>query len=428
MRLTRDPLSRTIPAALAAGMVLSLLIAWPAWATEYRVPAGGEALRDRLVAAQPGDILRLQPGVHSGPLVVSKPLQIIGAEGAVIDGGGNGRVITIASTGVRVSGLTIRDSGASLATEDSAIFVTEEGDGAVIDNNRLERNLIGVYLKGPDNATVRNNIIIGRSDLRVNERGNGVQVWNSPGSVIEGNRIRAGRDGIFVNTSRDNVFRNNRMEDLRFAIHYMYADNSEVSDNLSIGNHIGYALMYSRGLTVRGNESRGDRDRGILLNYTNESEITGNRVSGGPVKCVFIYNANINRIAGNYFEGCEIGVHFTAGSERNRITGNAFVANRNQVKYVGTRHVEWSVDGRGNYWSDNTAFDIDGDGIADRPYQPNDLVDQLMWRYPLAKLLLNSPALQVLRWAQSEFPALRPGGVTDSAPLMAPPAGSSGSG
>ena len=43
-------------------------------------------------------------------------------------------------------------------------------------------------------------------------------------------------------------------------------------------------------------------------------------------------------------------------------------------------------------------------------------------RYPAAKLLLNSPAVQVVRWAQSRFPAIHPGGVIDSAPLMSPPA------
>ena len=31
------------------------------------------------------------------------------------------------------------------------------------------------------------------------------------------------------------------------------------------------------------------------------------------------------------------------------------------------------------------------------------------------------PALQVLRWTQSQFPALTPGGVVDTAPLMNPP-------
>jgi nitrous oxidase accessory protein len=33
---------------------------------------------------------------------------------------------------------------------------------------------------------------------------------------------------------------------------------------------------------------------------------------------------------------------------------------------------------------------------------------------------LNSPSMQLLKWVQSEFPTLHPGGVTDSKPLMSP--------
>jgi nitrous oxidase accessory protein len=141
----------------------------------------------------------------------------------------------------------------------------------------------------------------------------------------------------------------------------------------------------------------------------------------GPEKCVFIYNTNHNWFRNNWFERCAIGVHFTAGSEGNEITGNAFVGNRNQVKYVGTRNLDWSKGGRGNYWSDNPAFDLNGDGIADTAYRPNDLVDRVLWTAPSAKVLINSPAVQVLRWAQAQFPALYPGGVVDSHPLIAPP-------
>ncbi|MFQ5644997.1 MAG: nitrous oxide reductase family maturation protein NosD, partial [Thiogranum sp.] len=330
-------------------------------------------------------------------------------------------VITVVAQDVVVHGVTVRNSGTSLATEDSGIFVTADGDRALIEGNRLEHNLIGVYLKGPEHAVVRRNVIVGSTNPRVNDRGNAVQLWNTPGSVVEDNDIRFGRDGIFVTTSRNNVFRGNRLRDLRFAIHYMYTNDSEVSGNLSTGNHVGYALMYSDSLQIFDNVSDADRDRGLFFNYANNSNIRGNRVTGGAEKCVFIYNANINRIHGNTFADCRIGIHFTAGSERNLVYDNAFVNNRTQVKYVGTRHIEWSFDGRGNYWSDNPAFDLDGDGIADQPYQPNDLVDQIVWRHPMAKLLLNSPAVQVLRWAQSEFPTLHPGGVQDSAPLMEKP-------
>jgi len=422
--LSRHKLRGKVPAAQvfwAAGILgLALVFARPSAAEVLDVAPGGDSLVQAVATAAPGDTLRLRPGRYRGPMILDRAISIVGSPGTVIDGGGKGRVITIAAPGVVVRGLTIANSGDSLAEEDSGIFVTREGDGAVIENNRLEHNLIGVYLKGPEGARVLGNTILGRRDLRMNERGNGIQVWNSPGSVAEGNDIRFGRDGIFVTTSKNNTFRDNRIRDLRIAVHYMYTNRSEVSGNVSTGNHVGYAIMYSRGVTVRGNVSEGDRDRGLFLNYTNGSRIEENDVRGAD-KCVFVYNANKNSFRGNSFQECGIGIHFTAGSERNEISGNAFINNRTQVKYVGTRQIEWSLRGRGNFWSDNATFDLDGDGIADRPYRPNGMFDRVVWRTPVAKLLVNSPAVQVLRWAQTQFPALHPGGVTDSAPLMRPP-------
>ena len=312
-------------------------------------------------------------------------------------------------------------SGLLLETQDSGIFLHKKATGAQVLNTRVHDNLIGIYVWGARDAQVKSNVITGRRDLRMNERGNGVQIWNAPGARIQGNDIRYGRDGIFVTTSKDNVFADNLMHDLRFAVHYMYTNDSTVSGNISRRNHLGYAIMFSTKIEMTGNLSENDRDRGILFNYANKVTVRDNAVTEGPEKCVFIYNSNKNSLSGNLFSGCGIGIHFTGGSERNRIYGNAFVDNRTQVKYVGTRWVEWSHEGQGNYWSDHSAFDLDRDGVADTAYRPNDLTDQILWRYPAAKLLTSSPALQVLKWAQSSFPALHPGGVIDRAPLMLPP-------
>ena len=405
---------------VAAGLLCLLTAVGPAVAKTWTL-APGDTLVEAMARAESGDTLRLAPGDHQGPIVIDKPLTLLGEPGTRILGPGSGSVITIDAPDTTLRGLTVTGSGLSLESEDSGVFVTKAGDRALIEDNRLDDNLIGVFLKGPEAAVVRGNRIVGREDLRVNERGNGVQLWNTPGSIVEDNAFRLGRDGIFVTTSKRNVFRGNVFRELRFAVHYMYTHDSLVADNLSVGNHVGYALMFSDRLEVTGNRSHGDRDRGLLLNYANKSLIAGNVVRDGPEKCVFIYNANRNRLLRKRFEGCAIGVHFTAGSERNTIAENAFVGSRSQVKYVGSKHIEWSLEGRGNYWSDNTAFDLDADGIADRPYRPNDLVDQIVWRHPLAKLLLSSPAVHLLAWAQAEFPSLQPGGVVDSAPLMAPP-------
>jgi len=401
-------------------LVLVCLFASAAHAEDVRVPAERGALRAAVAGASPGDVLILSPGRHDGPVTLSKPVTLDGRGVATVDAGGEGSVITVTGEDITVRGLAIVGSGSDHEGIDSGVQLTKTARRAVIEGNRILGNLYGVDIHGADDSIVRGNLIEGRKDRRMNDRGNGVYVWNAPGARVIGNDIRWGRDGIFVNTSHSNAFVGNRFRDLRFAVHYMYANRSEVRGNLSIGNHLGYAVMYSKGVRIIDNVSVNDAEHGVMLNYTNGSEVRGNLVRDGATKCLFIYNAHKNEITGNRFERCGIGVHFTAGSERNAISGNAFVGNRTQVKYVGTTWVDWSAEGTGNYWSDFAGYDLDADGIADAPYRPNDSMDHILWTQPAAKLLLGAPAVQLVKWAQSAFPALLPGGVVDRAPLMQP--------
>lgn len=405
-------------------LILSLILSFSAAtlvaAADRQVPAEAGALATAIAGAMPGDVLTLAPGRHNGPVTLDRPITLDGQGKATIDAGGTGSVITITGSDITVRGLTLTGSGSDHDAINSGVQITRSAARVLVEDNDLRGNLYGVDVHGPRDATVRGNRIVGRSDHHMNSRGNGVYVWNAPGTIIEDNDIRLGRDGIFVNASNDGIFRRNLMRDLRFAVHYMYANNSEVSGNISIGNTLGFALMFSNRITVHDNLSLADRSHGLMLNYANNADIRGNLVRGGTEKCTFIYNAHRNLIYDNRFEGCDIGIHFTAGSERNALTGNAFVGNRTQVKYVGTKHVEWSYDGRGNYWSDHPAFDLDGDGIADASFRPNDLMDHILWSQPAASLLMGAPAVQLIRWGQKHFPASLPGGVLDSAPLMRP--------
>lgn len=438
----------TLPAAVLAVGLSTFACA------ETLTLAPGELSQQVLDSARDGDVFVLAPGEHKGPIRIERRVVLRGEPGATVAGNGEGSVISVYGPGVEIRGLTIEGSGRDLQAMNSGIYLEKTAERALVENNRIIGNLFGVYVHGATGTRVLNNVIEGLQNIRLAEAGNGVSVWNAPDVTIDGNTIRYGRDGIFTISSRKDQFTNNRFEKLRFAVHYMYTNDSEVSGNVSIKNHVGYAIMYSNRLVIQSNVSYRDRDHGLLFNYANFARIEGNLVAGGaidvmsgpqdvasdergmlpdtsaaaqagvrngPGKCVFIYNANRNQFHNNWFEGCEIGVHFTAGSEGNEITGNAFVGNRNQVKYVGTRDLDWSKGGRGNYWSDNPAFDLNGDGVADTAYRPNDLVDRVLWTAPSAKILINSPAVQVLRWAQAQFPALYPGGVVDTHPLVVPP-------
>lgn len=382
----------------------------------------GSDLQQAVERAQAGDVLHLASGRYRGPVVIDKPLTLAGPSdrSAVIDGGGRGRTVSITAPDSVLRHLTVTGSGIRLDSMDAGIFLDKTAHRAVVEENNISGNAFGVYVWGANDAVVRANRIVGDSSLRVNERGNGVNIWNAAGTEVSDNLISQGRDGIFSNASTKNTYKNNHFSKLRYAVHYMYTNDSEISGNISDGNQIGYALMFSERLKIRNNIAVNSSAQGMMLNYANHSDISGNVVDKAE-KCVFIYNANHNRITDNYFGGCGIGIHFTAAAEGNTIHSNAFVSNQNQIKYVSTRYADWGESGRGNYWSDNSAFDLDGDGIADTAYRPNGITDQILWRAPAARLLMNSPAVSMVKWAQAQFPALLPGGITDSRPLMLMP-------
>lgn len=180
--------------------------------------AEGTPLQPMIDAAAPGAELRLAPGLYEGPVHIGKPLSLIG-EGVQLQGTGQGSVVTVDAESVHVEGLQITGSGDDHETKDAGITLTKAAKGAVIKGNVLRGNLYGIDVHGAQDAQIIGNVIEGRQGHRMNQRGNGVYVWNAPGTVVEGNDVRWGRDGIFVNTSKRNVFRGNRFRDLRFAVH-----------------------------------------------------------------------------------------------------------------------------------------------------------------------------------------------------------------
>ncbi|WP_123401855.1 nitrous oxide reductase family maturation protein NosD [Inmirania thermothiophila] len=418
-------------------LLLLWLLAAAAQAGVVAVPAGGAGLAEALAEARDGDVLRLAPGVHRGGVVVGRAVTLEGLPGAVVDGGGAGDVIRVRAAGVTIRNLEIRNSGKSLTKQHAGIFAERSAAGLRVLGNRFENNLFGIWVHAAAGPVIRGNRIHGAARLRSQDRGNGIHLFNVTDGVVEDNEIWGTRDGVYLDNTRGTRIARNRMHDLRFGVHYMYSQHNRLEGNRTTRTRCGYALMQSDHLTVVGNVSEDDENYGILMNYINYSEIRGNvvrrvrrgrdpgagaAVAGAEGKALFIYNSVYNRIVDNVFADSEIGVHITAGSEDNVFAGNVFSGNRRQVKYVATRPQEWSEGGRGNYWSDYLGWDLDGDGIGEVPHEPNDGVDLILWRYPLARVFMHSPAVEVLRWAQRVFPVLRPPGVRDSHPLVQPPA------
>lgn len=425
-------------------IALAVLSTRPGLAEVLYVSPSDGPLQAVLDAASPGDTLALAPGTYPGSIRVTRTLTLRGAGDAVLDGEGQGDVIRVVAPGVHIEGLVLRNSGVNLTDMNAAVFAEPTAAGLVVRDCTLQTGGFGIWLDETPDARVLNNRVRGDASLRSQDRGNGIHLFNVTGAEVAGNEVWETRDGIYIDTSNENVLHGNHLHDLRYGIHYMYSYRNRVTGNRTQRTRTGYALMQSKYLTVIGNRSEDDDNYGMLMNFITHSTIRDNTVLrvrrggsvggpgadiiGGEGKAIFIYNSLYNRIEGNRFAESDIGIHLTAGSEDNEVTGNAFVGNRTQVKYVATREQEWSIEGRGNYWTDYVGWDRNEDGLGDTPYEPNDAVDKLLWKYPMAKVVMHSPAVQTLRWVQAQFPVFRAPGVRDSHPLMKPPvaAGESG--
>lgn len=379
---------------------------------------------------------QLPAGDYAGQFVIKQAgFALECAPGARFDGQGQGSTLLLDAEQITVQGCQIDHWGRDLGALDSAVFVSRSASNSQVLNNRMTGQGFGVWLDSNHDVLVEGNHVEGDPNLRSQDRGNAYHLYNVTRTKIFHNYAHNARDGIYIDTSHGNFLEYNTLEDVRYGVHYMFANNSTVIGNITRRTRTGYALMQSRNLTVTGNRSEFDQNYGILMNYITYSVIHNNfvtdvksgstdgdhMIAGGEGKALFIYNSLYNDIRSNHFQNSPLGIHLTAGSEENPFTENSFVANQQQVKYVASRTQEWSVDGRGNFWSDYLGWDRNNDGLGDVPYEPNDNVDRLLWMYPQVRLLMNSPSIELLRWVQRAFPVMKSPGVKDSYPLMKMP-------
>ncbi|HEU4654634.1 MAG TPA: nitrous oxide reductase family maturation protein NosD [Steroidobacteraceae bacterium] len=401
-----------------AGTLIALFItAGLANAAQLQVHPG-ESIAAAVAHAQPGDIVAVARGRYIEHLVIDKPLTLRGIDRPTLSGALQGDAVRVTAPDVTIENFIIADSGDDLTAQNAAVYIQPGADRATVQRCDIAYSLFGLWIEGVQDVRIIDNLITGKRDYASAQRGNGIQLYNTTGAHIIGNRISFVRDGIYVDVSHHATFRGNRIHHARYGTHYMNSYYNVWEDNEVYRNRGGLALMETRNQIVRNNRAWGNSDHGIMLRTIQDSIIENNIVAGNQ-RGLFIYDAEYNVLRNNLVVGNDVGVHLAAGSIHNRVEGNDFVHNRQQIRYVATRDQRWGVEG-GNYWSNYVGWDRDDDGRGDTPYEANDVVDRLVWRIPSVKLLLNSPALQSLRLIAQQFPLLRAPSIIDPQPRMLP--------
>ncbi len=414
-------LCRRFCRSLRTGVVWCLLVlatgAWATGGTTWTVRPG-QSIQAMLDRAQAGDVVEVQRGRYVENLLIAKPLILRGLQRPTISGADRDDTIRITSPDVTVEGLIVSDSGDSLLAQNAGIYVRPGAHRAVVRHCDLTRNLFGLWIEKANDVRVEGNVITGKREYPSSQRGNGVQLYNTTGARIIGNNIGFVRDALYIDVSHHAVFSHNKLHHSRYGTHYMNSYYNVWEYNDTWMNRGGLALMEVRDQIVRHNRAWANADHGIMLRTIQDSVIEDNVVAGNE-RGFFIYDVEYTTIRRNLIVDNTVGVHLAAGSTRNQVDSNDFISNREQVRYVGSRDETWGEQA-GNHWSNYIGWDRDGNGLGDVPYEANDLVDRLIWRYPMVKLLLSSPSVQALRLVGQQFPVLRVPSVVDRHPRMQP--------
>ncbi len=423
-RRRRQALAVVVGAGLASAVACS-----SATAAELVAGTPHGTLAQTVAAAHDGDTVIVPAGVLHEHVIVDKSVRIVGRPGAVIDGDDTGTVVRIEAPGVELRGLTVRNSGTTYNTEDAGIRIQKAADVRIVDT-RVEDTLFGIFIVQGDRCSIESSTIRGK-DLPHVRRGDGIRLWYSSGCRLIGNHVERSRD-VVIWYSSDTAVEDNVVRTSRYGLHYMYSDRNVFRRNRFEDNQVGAAIMYSRGIDLTENAfsfSNGPAAYGLLLKDADDVFIVGNRFIQNDT-ALFFDNApqakdgrvdvHANLIARN-----DVGLALQPLSRRIRFWENAFLGNRSQVQVLGTGTAEgnvWSVDGRGNYWSDAIAYDTNGDGVSEIPYRIESTYEVLADRYPALAFFDTSPAAEAIDLAARLFPIFAPRPkLTDPHPLVQAP-------
>lgn len=348
-------------------------------------------------------------------IVIQRNNTVLDGRGYSIQGDGTGQGISL----YNVENVTIKNTR---ITEFSRGIRLRHSPKTTIANNTMTNNTYGILADRSPETTIAHNFI-------QNNKWDGVFVTASPNSLIINNNVaNQSKWGIYLGYSAESTLKNNTMKNNRYnfgvSVDFIHDidDSNTVNgkpiyywinqQNRHVPTDAGYvAIINSINIEVK-NLDLTKNGQGILLvnsanNLLENSNITDNGYYGIYLIDSSYNTIKNNTIANNYVEGIAVvsstgnivsnntikdnntGIYLLE-SNNNHIYQNNFINNTRQAVNKDSTNVwDYGYPSGGNYWSDYTGEDTDGDGIGDTPYI---IDDENQDNYPLMHAVQKAPS------------------------------------
>jgi nitrous oxidase accessory protein len=278
-------------------------------------PGNYTKIQDAVNNANNGDTIYVYSGKYYENVNINISIHLVGEnkETTIIDSNGKSNVIHITANDVNMSGFTIQNS--DLFEQFAGIYLSS--DNCVITDNKIishpESN--GILIKSSYNKVTYNYF----SNINI-----GINIAGNHDNYISDNTINhAGTIGIDINSNNNSVYNNN-----------ITKSNWGIQIDGGIDNVIYRNHVYNNG-------------GGVFLHTSSNN---------------LIYE---NTIENNRWEGIDANYE----TKDNLIYNNNFINNNRSIEdFTGNDSWDNGYPIGGNYWSDYTGTDENGDGIGDTSY------------------------------------------------------------
>ncbi|MBN9313442.1 MAG: nitrous oxide reductase [Chryseobacterium sp. 39-10] len=397
-----------------------LLFPFMLWANTLKVGKNEQfkTIKEAVAASKSGDTILVQSGVYKeGNINITKPLTLLGINRPVLDGEMKYEILSFRANHIFLKGFKIINSGEDEIENIGAIRLYDS-QYSTIENNVFENNYFGVYIQRGFRCLIQNNKFLSSRSTSQEGIGDGIHAWVSQELWIKNNYIEGHKDGIYLEkVTQTYVYHNYSKNNLRYGLHFMFANDNVYVANTFDNNNAGVAVMYSNNVGMVGNNfinNWGDGSYGLLLKDISFSKIKHNRFHSNTVG-IFLDGATKIDFYRNDFENNGWGMKINANCMENRISGNNFINNTFDVSTNGTMVMN---SFKGNYWDKYDGYDLDKNGVGDVPFHPLSLYSYLVENNPSVMLLFRTFIMDLLDKTEKIIPSLTPESFVDDYPLM----------
>jgi parallel beta-helix repeat protein len=183
----------------------------------------------------------------------------------------------------------------------------------------------------------------------------GIKLDASDDNVIRKNNLRKNSYCIFIESGKNNSIIDNNISNSEYGI-FLDSRNNNLLNNYISKNNIGICLQHSSINTLKYNFISNNQ-WGLHIDHSSGNDIINNTILENKDYGIYVEYSNGNTI---YY---------------NRIFNNS-----NQIFSSNATNIWYNENRKGNYWSDYTGIDTNGDGVGDT-FLPHHGVDY----YPLVK-------------------------------------------